>query len=282
MHLGGWNILSCLYWRNCCLKDEPAQEAEKSGEGVRAVERALAILLAFSKKDDELSAAELAKRTKLSRPTLYRLLHSLEKQNFIRSVGEPQRFRLGPAVAKLALVWSSTFKIAEVAQPVMRKIWRETGETVALFVPQGAHRLCVAEIPSAEPLSFKRGVGYSELISLGASGRAILAFAESGQDTLQAYAQQSGVEVENLLHELSLVRDSGYAYSRNELIEGATAVAAPFFNGSGEVAGSIAIFGPAARINEEKIKVHGQLLKEASAGLSHELGCDRVPLAVSS
>lgn len=264
------------------MKDESARKPEKLGEGVRAVERALAILLAFSQKDDELSAVELAKRTKLSRPTLYRLLHSLEKQDFIRSVGEPQRFRLGPAVAKLALVWSSTFRISDIAQPVMRKIWQETRETVALFIPQGAHRLCVAEIPSAEPLSFKRGVGYSEAVSLGASGRAILAFASTDQDTLRAYAQEAGVELDKLLPELELVRNKGYAYSRNELIQGATAVAAPFFSSSGEVAGSIAIFGPAARINDEVIESHGHTLKKASARLSHELGCDQLPPAVNS
>ena len=51
---------------------------EKPGEGVRAVDRALDILLAFRAGDRQLSASELLRRIDLSRPTLYRLLRTLE------------------------------------------------------------------------------------------------------------------------------------------------------------------------------------------------------------
>ena len=88
-------------------------------ENVRAVARALDILLAFSEGDPELSPAELLKRVDLSRPTLYRLLYTLEESGFLVSVGEPQRFRLGPAVARLAHVWKSTLDLKTVAEPVM-------------------------------------------------------------------------------------------------------------------------------------------------------------------
>ena len=55
-------------------------EAEKAGDGgVRAVERALDILLAFKGVDSGLTVGELIKRVDLSRPTLYRLLHTLER-----------------------------------------------------------------------------------------------------------------------------------------------------------------------------------------------------------
>ena len=83
---------------------------EKS-DNVRAVGRALEILLAFTEEDPELSAGELLKRVDLSRPTLYRLIYTLQENGFLLSVGEPQRFRLGPAVARLAHVWKSTLDL---------------------------------------------------------------------------------------------------------------------------------------------------------------------------
>ena len=73
-------------------------KVEKS-DNVRAVGRALEILLAFTPQDAELSATELLERVDLSRPTLYRLLYTLQEHGFIVSAGEPQRFRFGPAVA---------------------------------------------------------------------------------------------------------------------------------------------------------------------------------------
>src|ERR1700694_3492490 len=78
------------------MRDQDTVENEEKGtDGVRAVDRALAVLLAFTANDDELSAVEIARRVGLSRPTLYRLLYTLERRGFIVSVAEPERFRLG-------------------------------------------------------------------------------------------------------------------------------------------------------------------------------------------
>jgi IclR family transcriptional regulator, acetate operon repressor len=246
--------------------------SEKVSDNVRAVNRALDILMAFTATDYELSAGELLKRVDLSRPTLYRLLYTLEQSGFLVSVGDPQRFRLGPSVAHLAHVWTSSVDLGEVARPVLRRIWEQTAETVALFVPQGAYRTCIAELPSSQPLSFKRGVGYRERIVLGASGRAILAHADIGADELQEYAQGTGVDPGNYPEELELIRRRGYAISKEELIQGAVAIAAPFFKSGGQVAGSIAVFGPSARLDEARIEELGKLLVTEAEMLSTALG----------
>jgi IclR family acetate operon transcriptional repressor len=248
---------------------------EKANDSVRAVNRALDILMAFTATDYELTAAALLKRVDLSRPTLYRLLSTLEQGQFLISEGEPQKFRLGPSVAHLAHVWTSSLDINEIAQPMMRRVWEITGETVALFVPQGLDRLCVAEIPSLQPLSFKRGVGYKERLALGASGRAILAFRDQDQDQIKVLTDGIKVSVAQYEKELELTRQRGYAISREEVIAGAVAIAAPFFCGKGQAAGSIGVFGPSVRLNEERIDQWGTLLKRESENLSQALGVRR-------
>jgi IclR family acetate operon transcriptional repressor len=245
---------------------------EKVNDSVRAVDRALEILMAFTATDFELSAAELLKRVELSRPTLYRLLNTLEQSGFVVAVGDPQKFRLGPAVAHLAHVWTASVDIAEIARPTLREIWEQTGETVALFVPQGANRMCIAELPSTQPLSFKRGVGYRERIVLGASGRAILAFSDPHPRDLKAWAKGTGVDLDHYAAQLAQTRKRGYAVSKEELIPGAVAVAAPFFHGSGEVAGSIGVFGPSVRLAEKQIEALGRLLVKEATTVSKALG----------
>lgn len=247
--------------------------AEKS-ENVRAVGRALDILLAFKEDAPELSVAELIKRVDLSRPTLYRLLYTLEEQGFLVSFGEPQRFRLGPSVARLAYVWNGTLELKVVAQPVLQRLWEQTEETVALFVWQGNMRLCVAELPSPQPLSFRRGVGYTERIARGASGRAILAFANLTQEQLGSYLQGSEGELKKLKTELATTRGRGYSTSHSELIPGAVAVAVPFFDRSGHVAGSLGVFGPDVRMNAARQKHAASLLLQESRRLSESLGFD--------
>lgn len=244
---------------------------EKS-DNVRAVGRALEILLAFTEEDPELSAGELLKRVDLSRPTLYRLIYTLQENGFLLSVGEPQRFRLGPAVARLAHVWKSTLDLGAIAQPVLRRVWEATHETVALFVPQGNMRLCVAELPSPQPLNFKRGVGYTERIVRGASGRAILAYMDPTVEDLRSYVQGTGLNLKELEAELALTRQRGYSTSHSELIPGAAAVAVPFFNQQGQVAGSLGVFGPEVRLDAARQKAAVNLLLEEAVKLSEALG----------
>ncbi len=241
-------------------------------ENVRAVGRALEILLAFTAQDFELSAAELLKRVELSRPTLYRLIYTLEEQGFLVSVGEPQRFRLGPAVARLAHVWTSSLDLAAVAEPVLRRIWQATGETVALFLPQREMRLCVAELPSPQPLNFKRGVGYTERIVRGATGRAILAYMQASADELQSFTQGTGIGLKELEADLAQTRKRGWASSHSELIPGAVAVAVPFFDRNAAVAGSIGVFGPEVRLDSARLKQITKLLLAESHELSAMLG----------
>lgn len=244
---------------------------ERSGDGVRAVERALDVLMAFAPGDRELTAGELLKRVDLSRPTLYRLLRTLENKGFIASSGEPQRFALGTSVAQLAHVWSTGLDVASVAQPMLRRLWEDTGETVALLLHQGNERVYVAELPSAQPLSFRRGVGHRDDVTRGASGRVILANLPSPEAYMQG---RGGVRIDPIVlgKRLKKVREQGYEVSRDELIKGAVAVAVPIFRGSGQVIGSLAVFGPSVRVDQERVQLFVELLKGEAKKLSQALG----------
>lgn len=246
--------------------------SEQINDNVRAVDRALDILLAFSAADRELTAGELLKRVDLRRSTLYRLLYTLEQKGFLTSGGEPQRFRLGPAVAHLTHAWASSVEISEIARPMLRALSSATGETVALSLPRDNERLCVAEIPSSHALSFKRGVGYRERLALGASGRAILAWRNPGSDELEQLTQGLPIDLAHYQQELERTRKRGYAISREEVMPGAVALAAPFFEANGQVAGSIGVFGPSTRLNDAKVTEFGKVLLEESRKLSEALG----------
>ncbi|GAB3626202.1 IclR family transcriptional regulator [Pandoraea terrae] len=247
-------------------------QEKKAHENVRAVERALEILLAFRPGDKELTVAELLTRVDLSRPTLYRLLNTLEQNGFLASAGEPQRFRLGSSVAHLAHVWMTDHSLADLAQPVLRSLWEATSETVALFVPDGIYRVCVAEMESPQPLSFRRGVGYREKLVLGASGRTILSQMQLSPVELRRYVAEPNQDLSPLLADMETIRAQGYGTSRHELIEGAVAVAAPFFNGANQIAGSLCIFGPSVRVTDERVEQFAELLKREAVNLSRTLG----------
>lgn len=248
------------------------RDEEKSEGGVRAVARALDVLRAFKPGDDDLLVAELLKRVNLSRPTLYRLLETLVTKQFLVSEGEPQRIRLGPAVGQLAHAWTSGISYATVARPMMRRLWEATHETVSLYLRDGFERVCVAEMESPQPLSFRRGVGYREKLVLGASGRSILACLDVNAKDLSAYGARDANAATACMRSLARIRERGWETSRDELIQGAVAVAAPFFNGAGQVIGSIALFGPGVRMSDDVVQRDGKLLAHEAQQLSYALG----------
>jgi DNA-binding IclR family transcriptional regulator len=253
------------------VKDSELVDQVKAGDSVRAVDRALDILLAFNGVEGGLTVVELNKRVELSRPTLYRLLNTLELKGFVVASGDPQRFRLGPSVAQLAHSWTTSLKLSDVAEPAMRRVWNATEETVALFVPEGLMRLCVAEIPSPHALSFKRGVGYRERLVVGASGRSILAHIEDRVD-VAAYAEGIDIDIDKYREELRKIRRRGYAVSRDELIQGAVAIAAPIIDGAEQVVGSLAVFGPSVRLPDARVQEFGRILVREVGDISASLG----------
>jgi DNA-binding IclR family transcriptional regulator len=126
--------------------------AKSSTSNVRAVERAIEILEAFSKRKPSMSVIEIQKAVGLSRPTLYRLLETLSSKGLIRAHGTPQRFSLDYGVGRLAQSWLSGLDPVAAARPILERLHEEANETVALMVVRDQQSLCVLELPSPHVL----------------------------------------------------------------------------------------------------------------------------------
>lgn len=247
-------------------------EKEAGLSGVRAVDRAIAILQAFTSDKPAMSVIELQQRVGLSRPTLYRLLNTLVARGLIRSEGDPQRFKLAHGIMQLSHVWLKGLDVTGIARPVIESLRDTTGETAALFALHGDRRVCVLEYESRKELSIVRGIGETMTITKGATGRAILAFLDDDRkDALLAGIAKAdrGPKLDRALSE---TRDRGYATSFGEIIVGAVAVAAPYYDHRGVVAGSVGLYGPSARIADGQVAALGGMVIAASREVSILLG----------
>lgn len=244
---------------------------------VRSIERAIDVLQSFTLEQPSMTVAEISQRVKLSRPTLYRLLHTLERRGLVQSSGEPLRYELGHAIARIAHVWLVRLDPSRVAAPILAGLWNETNETVALCLPQGAMRVCVLEHPGRQPLSYARGVGDTDSLAATASGRAIMAFLSEPEveAALPATARERGL----LLQELEKIRRTGIAVSGGAII-GIRGVAAPVFDRHGRCVASVAVTGPEARLNDAQLPAIVSAAQAAAAAISvalgHTGGTDRV------
>ncbi|MBR0799337.1 IclR family transcriptional regulator [Bradyrhizobium jicamae] len=244
------------------------QDTEQGASGVRAVDRAIAILQCFTPDQPALSVIEIQKRVGLSRPTLYRLLQTLAQRDLIQAEGDPQRFRLSHGVMKLSHVWLKGLDVVTIARPVVEGLREATGETAALFRVQEDRGICILECESRHVLSISRGVGDSLSLTQGSTGKAMLAFMDPARQAELLSTVKKGGERAQLEEALGFARRHGYATSHGEIFAGAVAVSAPCFDHRGSVVGSVGLYGPSARIDEQKLLEYSKLVREAGRRIS--------------
>jgi IclR family transcriptional regulator, acetate operon repressor len=240
--------------------------------GVRAVDRAVAILQCFTAEQPAMSVIDIQKRVGLSRPTLYRLLHTLATRDLIRAEGDPQRFMLAHGVMQLSHVWLNGLEVVAVARPILEGLRDLTGETAALFRLQQDRGICILECESRHVLSISRGVGHSLKIDQGSTGKAMLAFLDPQRQAEFLSELPVNAKRTDLEKALKAARRDGYATSRGEIFVGAVAVSAPYFDHRGSVVGSVGLYGPNARISDQKILEYSKLVREAGQKISVLLG----------
>jgi DNA-binding IclR family transcriptional regulator len=250
----------------------PPTSKHTAMSGVRAVDRAIDILQCFTAEQPAMSVIEIQKRVGLSRPTLYRILHTLAARDLIHAEGDPQRFMLAHGVMQLSHVWLNGLEVVAVARPILEGLRDLTGETAALFRLQQDRGICILECESRHVLSISRGVGHSLKIDQGSTGKAMLAFLDPQRQAEVLADLPVNTKRTRLVEALEAARSNGYATSRGEIFVGAVAVSAPYFDHRGSVVGSVGLYGPNARISEEKILEYSRLVREAGRKISIRLG----------
>ena len=241
-------------------------------KSVRAVDRAIEILRSFSAEKASMSVLEIQKKVRLSRPTLYRLLETLASHGLIRAHGTPQRFSLDYGVGQLAQNWMAGLNPIAAGQPIVERLHEETKESVDLVVLRGLQHFCVLELPSPHVLSMARGIGPMGHLGHGASGKAILAFMSEMQIETVLRTLPKGVDKKTVLADLAATRRDKFRVSRSEIFDGAVGIAAPYFDNANRVAGSIIVFGPENRFNEQRIANVSKLVVRSAVELSAALG----------
>jgi IclR family transcriptional regulator, acetate operon repressor len=254
------------------IKEKAMVGDTRGTNNVRAVDRAIDILQCFLPDKPWMSVLEIQKKVPLSRPTLYRLLQTLAVKGLVRAEGEPRRFALDYGIGRLARSWIAGIDVIELARPILEQLRTETGETSALFVRRGNLRQCVLELTSSHVLAISRGVGETDHVLRGASGKAILAFMGKNDAALVMRTLPKAINAKQLSADLARVRRDGLAISRGEVFVGAIAIAAPYFDHTDRVVGSVGVFGPQARHNGTWVTKTTASVAKSAVQLSAALG----------
>jgi IclR family transcriptional regulator, KDG regulon repressor len=238
---------------------------EEAKTNVRAVERALDILLCFTDSTD-LGLSEIASRLSLHKSTVHRLLATLENKGFLIRDAQTEKYRLGFRIWELSANLTHSDDPATVLLPEMERLRDLVGETISLYVRDGNERIRIQAVQSNQPIRRVAPIGARMPLFVGASSKVLVAYAEP--EVLQAVLNDpnwpDSIDREAYLEQLEQIRAQGFATSVEERELGAAAVAAPIFNRNGKLLAAIAASGPSNRLTPEKMREFARPIMEAA------------------
>lgn len=242
---------------------------EETGQ-IRSITRALKIIKAFT-DESEMSLTAISNKVGLSKPTTHRILSTLEAEGFVRRRDDLQ-YRLGMLLIQLGAAATKGVSLLTISEPYLRKLNTEINETVSLNVVIDGKRLCIFKLDSTHPLRDFIEVDKLLPVHRGASGKALLAFLpESEQQRIIAAIDDPHLNKERLMRQLEEIRQMGYAYSKNDRVDGAAAIAAPIFDKTGRMIASLGLSGAAGRFTNEKKAPFEELVLQTAAAITNSL-----------
>jgi DNA-binding IclR family transcriptional regulator len=141
-----------------------------SVSGVGVIDKGVVILRALARTPLDLAA--LQDETGLPRATAHRLAVALELHGLVRR--DPQgRFCLGFELIRLGRAAEDQFPLADLARPILTSLRDATGESVQLYVPEGAGRRCVVSLESTHGLRWIVPQGALLPMDRGSAGRVL-------------------------------------------------------------------------------------------------------------
>lgn len=226
----------------------------KSGGGVAAVERAIAVLNAFRAGDSSLSLNELARRTGMYKSTILRLLSTLVREHCIVRLDDGS-YQLGSMLLHWGGLYQAALRLDDHVPPILRKLVQETEEGASFFTREGDHRVCLFRVDS--PRSIRDHIRTGDLVPLdkGAAGRVLTVFDPGLASGSKPPAQP-------------------YIITIGEREPDIAAIAAPVFGPQKRLRGALALSGPAARFSDDLIPAMSARLLAAAADLTRRLGGD--------
>lgn len=255
--------------------DEVAPDAVREGS-VRAVERALLVLEALSRRPDGATASELARATSLSVSTAHRLLVTLQGRGFAVCERSTSRWRVGRAAFFAGSAFADGGGPTAFALPVIRELGLAGGETVNLGRIENGRLVFLARF---EPRAGRCSApGVAALPAHCSSiGKAILGSSREPRlpairEPLPALTPNSIRSASELFRQLRVVRETGFAVDDEENTVGLRCVAAPIFDECRRAVAAISVAAPVERLPKRQLALRGTMVAAAARRITHAIG----------
>jgi DNA-binding IclR family transcriptional regulator len=244
--------------------------------------RAGAVLRAVAGREPEgATTSTIGREAALARPTAHRLLTSLLAEGLVDRDASG-RWVLGPELYFLGAAAATRYDVTTLAQPVVRRLAVETGESAFFSARRGDETICLVREDGSFPIrSHVLYEGIRFPLGVASAGLAILAYLPDAAistfleqaDLTAAYGE--GHAVDAVWQRVAETRSAGYAVNPGLLVEGSWGMGAACFDAAGRPQWALSLTGIERRFDDSRRRELGPLLLHEAHELSKALQASR-------
>lgn len=251
----------------------------RSGYRIQAIERAVAILGAFTGDDADLRVSDIAQRVGLHKSTAHRFLVNLEAAGMVEKVARTGRYRLGLRLFELGSLVMQRMNLWDEALPFLEDLVRSTGETGHMAVLEAGEAVYVERVEARRALRVPSAIGRGYPAHATNLGKVLLAFLSAdevarivSEKGLEGFTDHTITDAGRLAEDLAIIRERGFSVDNEEYDEGLRCIGAPIWDHTGTVVAALGIGGPVTRVTPDRIDELAAVVMDAARGLSRRLG----------
>jgi len=244
--------------------------------------RGLELFESVAKSRHGMSIEELAKARGMHRSSVYRYVGPLLQAGYVQK-GEDGRFHLGPKILELSSLALEKLDVRNIAHPLLIQLSEATNATVHLARLDGSEVVYLDKVETHRSLPIVSRIGSRAPVYCTGLGKAVLAFLPAerlngvvSQLHFKRFTKNTIASVKELLKDLSLVREQGYALDNEEHEENISCVAFPVFDLYEEPIAAVSVTAVAREINGKR-SWYIEQLKQVAEGLSRTFGHNKEP-----
>lgn len=251
----------------------PHDESPARGSrGIQSIEVGGQLLHALAHAGRPMALKDLAREAGMTPAKAHPYLVSFGAVGLIEQEADTGRYGLGPLALQLGLIALQQVDPVRLASAELPALAREVGHTVAIAVwgNRGPTIVRLEEGPQAVHVNMRHGTVVS--VDGTASGLLFAAHRPAAEVEAILKAEGAGRTLVDLAPQLDRVRAQGWSGAVDGSVRGVSAVAAPVFDGFGQMVLALTAIGPSATLEVRGEAEVVRVLRERGRGVSGRLG----------